>query len=297
MKKETKLYHLALTISLCLSACSNEEKNEKNYTYTGITTEAEITEENVSHIAKATIHAISFLKQPHINTVLHLHPNDPLILGSYNNFKFENPDPNPLRELLIGSSHIPVPYIFLLFTDPFSIDLFNDFLIAQCDASGGKSSEGELNEGVKTHYKDCNNGHFTLSGSITTSKPYFSISYENFEIIENNTGSTTFIDNLTTECSLLEATHSPEKGTCQNYTSLLFIENQTYKLQKGLLFHPNFGSVNFADTDIVLCENKQPLNGEITLNGSNDSSALITFNNCNEYTITLNGVVNIYTSN
>jgi trimeric autotransporter adhesin len=140
--------------------------------------------------------------------------------------------------------------------------------------------------------------------NITSTNNSFSLTYSNFTVTSNGTTETI---SFSFSCTNLDTTFD-----CTSSSSINGIDNRTYTVNdisvttnpdlsynvSAEVVDPDFGVITISAQSVVFnCTAAptidRPSSGTITITAAG-KTATVTFNSCNSYTVTLDGVANIY---
>ena len=172
---------------------------------------------------------------------------------------------------------------------------------SQICTGGGTASVESVSSATIVTYNNCNLGGVTATGTATivssSSGDTFTITYNNFRMTID--GEETVL-NATITCVNLECTISSEftdssgKSYRVDNSSIAGNDSSGYSIS-ATVYDSEYGDIEFTATAIKFdCSNGFPSSGSISINDGT-TTALVTFDSCSSYTITIDGVAESFT--
>jgi len=173
-------------------------------------------------------------------------------------------------------------------------------VIATGDCGGNVDApDSDASTGTLTFNEFCvfvpGYGNMVVDGNVSFSlrDPILSLTYSNVSVSfggETHTLNMSVTINLDTFEVLSSSSSFPGSDGSQLTISNFDITgtpSSGININSGRVTHPGFGYIDISTTSPVVltgCTNNRPMSGTIVAQGSNGTSASITFNGCNDYT-------------
>lgn len=173
---------------------------------------------------------------------------------------------------------------------------------------GGSASYTYTTSSFVYTFTDCvySYGGYTVTynGTITytATSTLFSLSYNNFSVSSNYGYSESISGSYS--CTISGTTYDCSYSSSVSYGSVTYSVGSatlTGDLATGYSFSytmssSTYGTITVSTTSAVTfnCGNNIPDSGTISFSGANGSSGTITFNDCSSFTVTVDGVSDIY---
>ena len=275
MKKILASFSLAVFLILSLISCGGSSSSSDDGGSTGVTGPATITTENQEDLARAASLAAAEVKSG----------NDaPTAFGAAMSVSAEMSQTN---EWVLQSLE--------LLNTPTGADA------SQICTGGGTASVESASSATVVTYNNCNLGGVTATGTATivssSSGDTFTITYNNFRMVID--GEETVL-NATVTCVNLNCTISSEftdssgKSYRVDNSSIAGNDSSGYSIS-ATVYDSEYGDIEFTATAIKFdCSNGFPSSGSISIDDGT-TTALVTFDSCSSYTITIDGVAESFT--
>ncbi len=274
MKKILASFSLAIFLVLSLISCGGSSSSDDGG-ITGVTGPATITTENQEDIARAASLAAAEVKSG----------NDaPTAFGAAMSISSEMTQTN---EWVLQSLE--------LLNSPTGTDA------SEICSGGGSASIESTSSATVVTYNNCNVGGVTATGTATivssSSGDTFTITYNNFRMVID--GEETVL-NATVTCVNLECTISSQftdssgKSYRVDNSSITGNDSSGYSIS-ATVYDSEYGDIEFTATAIKFdCSNGFPSSGSISIDDGT-TTALVTFDSCSSYTVTIDGVAENFT--
>lgn len=185
--------------------------------------------------------------------------------------------------------------------------MMNTLPVAAEDVSQGVCTQGgsaTVNSGQTTTvitYNQCDTGFGVFSGKATltsASDGSFSISYRNFTITvdgETETLNATVSCDAQANCSIVSDFTAANGKTYRVENSVVSGNSSSGYSIQARVYEPQHGYVNFSATNVTFnCSNGYPGAGSLSF-VSASQTVTVSFDSCNGYTLTIDGVATSYT--
>ena len=276
MKKILASFSLAALLVLSLISCGGGSSSSDGVGgSTGVTGPATITTENQEDIARAASLAAAEVKSG-------------------------NDAPTAFRAAMSVSSEMTQANEWVVQ----SLELLNAPIGAdasQICTGGGSASVESTSAATVVTYSSCNLGGITATGTATivssSSGDTFTITYNNFRMTID--GEETVLNATVTcvdfECTISsEFTDSSGKSYRVDNSSIAGNDSSGYSIS-ATVYDSEYGDIEFTATAIKFdCSNGFPSSGSISINDGT-TTALVTFDSCSSYTVTIEGVAESFT--
>jgi hypothetical protein len=264
-------------MSSVLIACggSSGGSSSKDGVFSGNTSEASLTSENQQDLAEAT--ALGSAQAVNGDSL----PSAAVLMAA---------DNEPLRQLAektVALNNLP-------------IGAAQDVSQGVC-TNGGSASVNSGQSSTVITYNQCDTGFGIFSGTATltsASDGSSTITYRNFTITVDG------------ETDMLNATISCDaQGACTIVSDFTAANGKTYRVENSVVsgnsssgynvqarvYDPQHGYVNFTASNVTFnCSNGYPGSGSVSF-VSAGQTASVSFDSCNGYTLTIDGVATSYT--
>ena len=272
MKKILAGFSLATFLVLSLISCGGSSSGDSGSA--GVTGPATITTENQEDIARAASLAAAEVKSR----------NDaPTAFGAAMSV---SPEMTQTNEWVLQSLE--------LLNSPTGID-------ASEICSGGSASIESTISATVVNYNNCNVGGVNATGTATivssSAGDTFTITYNDFRMVID--GEETVL-NATINCVNLECTISSQftdssgKSYRVDNSSITGNDSSGYSIS-ATVYDSEYGDIEFTATAIKFdCSNGFPSSGSLSIDDGT-TTALVTFDSCSSYTITIDGVAESFT--
>lgn len=138
------------------------------------------------------------------------------------------------------------------------------------------SSNCTKTETADTKTESCTQNIQATQNSVTSNVSFTEVCVENVSTGHN-------------ECTQIDYIQGDNGQTYQVEDSSVFGNNTSGWYASGTFYDPTHGSIDFRASNIQYCENGNIQSGSITLTDESNNTLSVTFNSCDEMTITLNG--------